>query len=89
MESKNEIVMNYVKNHCDSVDDEINSIIIHLQTLVCTIMKFHQEQKTEELKSFCKKNNYMINFILKMEHGSLNMERKNGFEIAVRPYITG
>lgn len=89
MEPTNSVVMHYEKNHCDSVDDEINSIIIHLQTLVSTIMKFHQEQKTEELKSFCKKNNYMINFILKMDNNSSNLERKNGFENAVRPYITG
>jgi len=76
------------KTDCDSVDEEVKSIIIHLQKIVYTIMEFHREQKTEELKSFCKKNNNMINFILKMKYDSSNMERKKGFEIAVHPYIT-
>jgi hypothetical protein len=87
MEPKTAIIMNRENIDCDSVDEEIYSLITHLQKVVHTIMKFHREQKTEELKSFCKKHNSMINFILKINNGTSNVERKKGFEIAVRPYI--
>ena len=43
----------------DSVNEEIYSLIIQLQNVVHTIMKFYQERNTKELETFCK-NSCMI-----------------------------
>ena len=87
MEPKITVMIHYKKNDCDSVNEEIYSLIVQLQNVVRTIMNFYQERNTKELETFCKKNSCMIHFILNMNDEKLNLEIKKRFEFVVRPYI--
>jgi len=87
MEPKNTVTIHCKNNDCDSVNEEIYSLIVQLQNVVHTIMKFYQERNTKELETFCKKNSCMIHFILNMNDEKPNLEIKKRFEFVVRPYI--
>ena len=76
MEPKNTVTIHSKNNDCDSVNEEIYSLIVQLQNVVHTIMKFYQERNTKELETFCKKNSCMIHCILNMNDEKPNLEIK-------------
>ena len=52
---------------CDSVDDEIDSIIVETRRVMNQINKLYKENKNEELKRYCLEHSAIIQFILKCD----------------------
>lgn len=71
---------------CDSVDDEITSMIEYLKYIVYMIHNLSLKNDKKELELFCKKNESMIQFLCKSSNDS-NVEKKIGFEKIVEKYI--
>ena len=64
---------------CDSVDDEIISLVKEMQTVFRNIVIMNQETDKTNVEQYCKKNKKMIQYILQyaQQEGSKQQEFRN------------
>lgn len=79
--------MNLTSNMCDSVDDEIHSIIQETRFVVQQINKLYQEEKTEELKRYCVQKASIIQFILNCNTSEHQKQKQAAFQQLVSSYM--
>lgn len=78
--------MKLASHMCDSVDDEIDSIIVETRRVMNQINKLYKENNTEELKRYCLKNTTIIHFILNC-NTSQHQKEKLAFQQLVSSYM--
>lgn len=70
---------------CDSVDDEIISLVTEMQTVFRNIVQMNQETDKTNVEQYCKKNKRMIQYIL--QYAQQEGPKQQEFRNMVSPYI--
>jgi hypothetical protein len=78
--------MKLTSHMCDSVDDEIDSIILETRCVMQQINQLYIEKKTEELKSYCVEKASIIQFILNCNSDE-HQKEKQAFQQLVSSYM--
>ena len=78
--------MKLTSHMCDSVDDEIHSIILETRGVMQQINELYIGKKTEELKRYCLEKASIIQFILKCKSEE-HQKEKQAFQQLVSSYM--
>ncbi len=78
--------MKLASHMCDSVDDEIDSIIAETRRVMNQINKLYQEKDTEGLKRYCLEHTAIIRFILNCDTPQHEKEQR-AFHQLVSSYM--
>ena len=72
---------------CDSIDDEINSMIERTQTVFRDIVFLNQDPDKTKIESYCKCNQRIIQFIVHCTTSEEHRAKKEEFRSMINAYI--